>query len=364
MPDPLETQRQLLLAQITQLGDFRPGSITATRGRCGNPRCHCHRSGDAGHGPNVRLTYKQKGKTRTETFSNLASQRKAEREIAEFRKFQQLSRSLLEISEKICQLRSISEPEPSAQEKNGASDPARSHPRSGPTSEGNHGRAAQGMPVEECRILFLRTAHEHPLIKLGDTLRKEVLDPCEALWVTLGLPVPQNPPAKYTDQQFQAIEVFKDALHRLTREWALQQNLCFDWVLKHASDMVRRWRTFPEAPAFAEWIGYRAPKFILESWFLNESEATYRKRLMADFKHRLDAHVREVTELRRQFLKDRGSQAVHYRWAVERICLGWTWANIAKVNGASVTFQATRKAVIPVLERVGILQTKPNLPKK
>lgn len=41
----LEEERRSLLHQLSQLRDFRPGSITATRGRCGNPRCHCHRPG-------------------------------------------------------------------------------------------------------------------------------------------------------------------------------------------------------------------------------------------------------------------------------------------------------------------------------
>ena len=59
----LEKRRAAVLAQISQLGDFRPGSITSTQGRCGNPNCHCHQPGEPGHGPNLRLTYKVDGKT-------------------------------------------------------------------------------------------------------------------------------------------------------------------------------------------------------------------------------------------------------------------------------------------------------------
>ena len=120
MPDSLDSlkaQREALLEQITQLGDLRPGSITTTQGRCGNPRCHCHRPDDPGHGPNVRLTYKRKGKTITETFPTPLAQRKAEREIGEFRKFQQLSRALLEVNEKICRLRPGAEAESDTQGK-------------------------------------------------------------------------------------------------------------------------------------------------------------------------------------------------------------------------------------------------------
>ena len=81
----LEDKRQRLLREFSELGDLRPGSITATRGTCGTANCHCHRAGDPGHGPNLRLTYKVDGKTVTETFPTLAAQRKAEREVAEFR---------------------------------------------------------------------------------------------------------------------------------------------------------------------------------------------------------------------------------------------------------------------------------------
>ena len=112
MPDSLsalEAERRSILHQISELGDFRPGSITATQGRCGNPRCHCQQPGEAGHGPTLRLTYKARGKTVTENFSCPEAQGKAAREIAEFRKYQQLSRALVELNEKICRQRPMPE---------------------------------------------------------------------------------------------------------------------------------------------------------------------------------------------------------------------------------------------------------------
>ena len=51
--DTLENRRSALLDQIGQLGDFRPGSITTTSGRCGNPNCHCHLPGEPAHGPQL-----------------------------------------------------------------------------------------------------------------------------------------------------------------------------------------------------------------------------------------------------------------------------------------------------------------------
>ena len=37
----LETQRSKLLEEFLDLGDLRPGSITAVTRRCGKPSCHC-----------------------------------------------------------------------------------------------------------------------------------------------------------------------------------------------------------------------------------------------------------------------------------------------------------------------------------
>ena len=103
----LENRRSEVLAQICALGDFRPGSVSATGGRCGNPNCHCHKPDDSGHGPNLRLTYKVKGKSVTESFPTPAAQRKVEREIAAFRRYQELSRTLIDTNESICRARPL-----------------------------------------------------------------------------------------------------------------------------------------------------------------------------------------------------------------------------------------------------------------
>ncbi len=107
-PEPLqalEQRRASLAAQIATLGDLRSGSVTATTGRCGKPNCRCHRPNDPGHGPNPRLTYKVNGKTVTVSMPDQAAIRKAEREIAEFRKLQNLHKEFVEVNAQICRLR-------------------------------------------------------------------------------------------------------------------------------------------------------------------------------------------------------------------------------------------------------------------
>ena len=59
---PLVDERSKLLHQISELGDFQPGSITSATRRCGKLGCHCAQPNDPGHGPHFQLTQKIDGK--------------------------------------------------------------------------------------------------------------------------------------------------------------------------------------------------------------------------------------------------------------------------------------------------------------
>ena len=106
----LESSRASLLRQISQLGDMRPGSVTVVFRRCGKPTCHCAQPNDPGHGPHFQFTCKQEGKTITHMLSHSAVVKKVEEEIAAFRSFEKLSQTLIEVNQKICQLRPVAEP--------------------------------------------------------------------------------------------------------------------------------------------------------------------------------------------------------------------------------------------------------------
>jgi hypothetical protein len=112
----LEQRREAITAQFAQLGDLRPGSVTSTSGRCGKPDCHCHQPGQPGHGPNFRLTYKVQGKSISESLPTPSAIHKAEREVAEFRKFQRLSREFVQTNTEICRTRPV-EPEPQTEQE-------------------------------------------------------------------------------------------------------------------------------------------------------------------------------------------------------------------------------------------------------
>ena len=112
MPDSLtvlEAGRSKVPQHFRGLGDLRPGSITAVVRRCGKPSCHCAKLNDPGQEPQFRLTRRVNGKTRTETFPNPTALRKAQREVAEFYRFQKLklSEELVGINAKICELRPV-----------------------------------------------------------------------------------------------------------------------------------------------------------------------------------------------------------------------------------------------------------------
>ena len=114
MLEPLQAlvnDRSTLLQNISELGDFQPGSITSAFRRCGSPNCHCAKPKDPGHGPHFQLTQKVDGKTVTQNLPSPADVRKAEIEVAEFRKFQALT------SELVCRLRSVEQTEQTAEEK-------------------------------------------------------------------------------------------------------------------------------------------------------------------------------------------------------------------------------------------------------
>ena len=103
----LEQRRTELVLGFSRLGDLRPGSVTAIIRRCGKPTCHCAQPGDPGHGPTMRLTRKVQGKSVSEALPNPVAVRKAEMEVAEFRRYQELNRSFLEVNLKICKARPV-----------------------------------------------------------------------------------------------------------------------------------------------------------------------------------------------------------------------------------------------------------------
>ncbi|MDA8334209.1 MAG: hypothetical protein M0Z41_04305 [Peptococcaceae bacterium] len=97
----LTKQRDAIKAELAEIGDMRPGTLVPRFRKCGKPNCHCAKDGDPGHGPSWALTWKADGKTTARIIPSQAVERVKE-QISEFRRFRELSRNLIEISEDLC----------------------------------------------------------------------------------------------------------------------------------------------------------------------------------------------------------------------------------------------------------------------
>lgn len=214
--------------------------------------------------------------------------------------------------------------------------------------------------IRECRRVFLITAASHPKIRLENSLREKAFSPLHKLWIDLGL---NNPDFHWTDEGQRASESYRSKLERLIQKWVAGHNLALDWVIDAVREQLICWSSFPKVTAFSFIPGYNAPEFYIDPWFPKETEGAYRRRVIGRFRGALDAHICELKRLHSHVLKDRGSQSAHYHWAAERVCLRWTWARIAMRNPVVVTPEAVRKAVSPILERLGI-SSKHNLKTK
>ena len=110
MPDSTTTAEVLLLrrdhlrAQLSDMGDMRPGSLTERYRKCGKPHCRCARKGAPGHGPSYSLTHPVKGKTVTRIIPQGPAVERTRRQIAEYQRFRAVVRELVAVSEQLCDL--------------------------------------------------------------------------------------------------------------------------------------------------------------------------------------------------------------------------------------------------------------------
>jgi hypothetical protein len=57
----LEAERERLYAQLSEVGDFRRGSVSENYRKCGKPNCACAQPGHPGHGPRFLWTRTVRG---------------------------------------------------------------------------------------------------------------------------------------------------------------------------------------------------------------------------------------------------------------------------------------------------------------
>ena len=101
----LEAERARLYGELSGVGDFRRGTLSAVFRKCGKLNCRCAQPGERGHGPQWNLTRWQAGKTVTTHPRPGPELEKAEREAGEWERFRSLTGQIEAVNEAICHAR-------------------------------------------------------------------------------------------------------------------------------------------------------------------------------------------------------------------------------------------------------------------
>ena len=136
----LEAERARLYAELSGVGDFRRGTLSAVIRKCGKPNCRCAQPGQRGHGPQWNWTRWAGGKTVTTHPRPGPELDKAEREAGEWERFRSLAGQIEQVNEAICDSRpplagpGETAPDIEGQKRGGSarSSPRRSRPRRQP----------------------------------------------------------------------------------------------------------------------------------------------------------------------------------------------------------------------------------------
>jgi hypothetical protein len=105
----LEEKRKSVCKKIGEIGDFRRGTVSVNYRKCGKKNCICTKPGHPGHGPQYLWNTTIKGKSYAKNLKLGSEMKKYMEEIANYRTFLQCCSDLVELNEKLCDLRPIPE---------------------------------------------------------------------------------------------------------------------------------------------------------------------------------------------------------------------------------------------------------------
>jgi Family of unknown function (DUF6152) len=103
----LELRRKNLFRQLQNLGDFRRGTISVNYRKCGKSNCACARKDHPGHGPQYLWNVSIGGRTQARNLPLGPELEKIEKEVDRYHTFVRLSQELIEVNDRICQLRPV-----------------------------------------------------------------------------------------------------------------------------------------------------------------------------------------------------------------------------------------------------------------
>ena len=105
----LEAKRKSLYQKMEELGDFRRGIISVNFRKCGKKNCACAKPGHGGHGPQYLWNTTIKGKSYAKSVRLGAELQKYMQETARYREFLKLCEQLVQLNERISDLRPVVE---------------------------------------------------------------------------------------------------------------------------------------------------------------------------------------------------------------------------------------------------------------
>jgi hypothetical protein len=103
----LEAERERLYTQLSEVGDFRRGSVSENYRMCGKRNCACARPGHPGHGPRFLWTRTLHGRKTKGRQLAAGEVEKVRGELAAYHEFASLAERIVEVSEAICEARPV-----------------------------------------------------------------------------------------------------------------------------------------------------------------------------------------------------------------------------------------------------------------
>ena len=105
----LESKKRSLYKKLEKIGDFRRGTISVNYRKCGKKNCICAKKGHPGHGPQYLWNTTIKGKSYAKNLKLGPELKKYMEEIANYQHFLRLCDEIVQLNEKVCDLRPVLE---------------------------------------------------------------------------------------------------------------------------------------------------------------------------------------------------------------------------------------------------------------
>jgi hypothetical protein len=107
--ESLEAERKSVYRKLGEIGDFRRGIISVNYRKCGKKNCACAKPGYLGHGPQYLWNTTIKGKSYAKSVRLGPELQKYMQETTKYREFLRLCEELVQLNEKISDLRPVVE---------------------------------------------------------------------------------------------------------------------------------------------------------------------------------------------------------------------------------------------------------------